>query len=130
MEHAINRLTEAAGFGIAEVTTEATYRLGALYDRFGHDLEHSEAPPSLNGDALNQYKLLLQTQAEPFYDKAIKTHEANLQRVGQGLYDPWIARSVTALVLRTASAPSSTARSRAGVVVIVYAASHDSAAVV
>jgi hypothetical protein len=97
MDKAINRLTEAAGYGIADVTTEATYDLGELYDRFGHDLEHSEAPSSLTGDALSQYRLLLQTKAEPFYDKAIKTHEANLQRVAQGVYNPWIARSVAML---------------------------------
>ena len=97
LESAVRALTQTAGYGIAETTTAATYDLGELYDDFGQDVLHSERPARLSGDELEQYGLLLEEQAEPFIDKAIKAHEANLQRVQQGLYDTWIDKSVKAL---------------------------------
>ncbi len=97
VEEAVRELTQAANYGIAETTTAATYALGALYDNFGQDLLQSEHPAGLSGDEAQQYSLLLEEQAEPFIDKAVKAHEANLQRIRQGLYDQWISKSVTAL---------------------------------
>lgn len=97
METAVRALTQAADYGIAETTTAATYDLGELYDDFGQSVLHSERPAHLSGDELEQYGLLLEEQAEPFIDKAIKAHEANLERVRQGLYDQWIDKSVNAL---------------------------------
>lgn len=97
VEAAIQSLEKAAGYGFADITTAATYELGAVYQSFGKALMTSERPRNLKGEELEQYNLLLEEQALPFEDKAIAAYEANLKRVGQGLWDASIASSVTAL---------------------------------
>jgi TolA-binding protein len=97
MQTAIDTLTQAANAGFADVTTAATYELATLYQHFGRSLTQSERPRNLKGDALEQYVLLLDEQAEPFVEKAIQTHETNLQRIKSNVYDEWVARSLTAL---------------------------------
>ena len=96
VEAAIQSLEKAAAYGYAEVTTAAVYELGAVYQSFAKALMDSERP-KLSAEELEQYNLLLEEQALPFEDKAIEAHEKNLKRVGQGLWDPAIAGSVTAL---------------------------------
>jgi len=96
-EAAIALLDQAAAFGFAEVTTAATYELASVYREFGQALMQSERPRKLSELEREQYDLLLEEQAFPFEEKAIEAHEANLKRLGQGLWDPWIRRSVSAL---------------------------------
>src|SRR3546814_13768582 len=48
---------------------------------------------------LEQYNILLEEQAEPFDEKAIKTYENNLRRISQGVYDQWIAKSAAQLAV-------------------------------
>ncbi len=97
MEVAIQALSKAANYGFAEVTTAATYELGLLYQDFGKALMDSERPRNLKDLELEQYNLLLEEQAFPFEEKAIQTHEANLKRIPQGIYDEWVAKSAKAL---------------------------------
>jgi hypothetical protein len=97
MEGAIAALDQAAGYGFDEITTAATYELGALYQDFGKSLIDSERPKKLSALELEQYNILLEEQAFPFEEKAIATYEANLKRIGQGVYDTWIAKSALAL---------------------------------
>jgi tetratricopeptide (TPR) repeat protein len=97
VEKAISTLNRAAAYGIADVTTAATFELGALYQRFARSLLDSERPRKLAGLELEQYNLLLEEQAFPFEEKAIQSHETNLRRIGQGVYDEWIRKSLLAL---------------------------------
>ena len=97
METAIAALSKAAGYGYAEITTSATFELGSLYQDFGKALMDSERPKKLSELELEQYNVLLEEQAYPFEEKAIQTHESNLKRITQGLYDEWIAKSAKAL---------------------------------
>jgi len=97
MESAIQALNKAAGYGYAEITTAATYEIAQLYQDFGKALLDSERPRNLRDLELEQYQLLLEEQAYPFEEKAIATHEANLKRITQGVYDDWIAKSAKAL---------------------------------
>jgi TolA-binding protein len=97
-EAAINALTRAANYGFADTTTAATYELGTVYSDFSKALTESERP-NLKGDELEQYNLLLEEQANPFDEKAIQTHEANLQRLKQGLWNEYIRKSVAALAV-------------------------------
>ncbi|HUP93026.1 MAG TPA: tetratricopeptide repeat protein [Solimonas sp.] len=99
MEAAIQSLTKAGSYGFADVTTAATYELGQIYADFGKSLMESERPASLKALELEQYNVLLEEQAYPFEEKAIQTHEANLKRIADGLYDEWIARSARALAV-------------------------------
>jgi cellulose synthase operon protein C len=97
IERAIATLTRAAESGIAEVTTAATFELGLLYQEFSRSLLKSARPRGLSALEREQYDLLLEEQAFPFEEKAIQWHEANLQRVPQGTYTPWVGRSLEAL---------------------------------
>lgn len=98
VERAIATLTQAADYGFAEVTTAATFELGALYQDFSKSLLASDRPKKLSALELEQYGLLLEEQAFPIEEKAIQWHEANLQRAAQGVYNEWVGKSMQALV--------------------------------
>jgi TolA-binding protein len=93
MEEVIASYTAAADYGVAEVTTAATFRLGEVYETFSSDLMRSERPPDLDADALEQYELLLEEQAFPFEEKAIELYEANAARAPDGIFDQWVQNS-------------------------------------
>ena len=97
LQASIKGYNEAAAYNISEVTTQATYRIGELYGGFSQALMASERPRNLNADELEQYDILLEEQAYPFEEKAIEVHEANAQRIADGLYDEWVRKSMLAL---------------------------------
>ncbi len=97
MEELVEAYGEAADYGIAEVTTAATFRLGQVYQTFGRDLMDSERPADLDELALEQYDLLLEEQAFPFEEQAIELFQANTVRAADGVYDEWVKRSFDAL---------------------------------
>ena len=93
MEDVIKVYTDAAGYGVAEVTTAATFRLGEVYQQFSSDLYESERPANLDEAALGQYELLLEEQVFPFEEKAIDLYKANANRAADGVYDEWVMKS-------------------------------------
>jgi hypothetical protein len=93
MEDVIAVYTGAADYGVAEVTTAATFRLGEVYQQFSSDLMDSDRPIELDVDALEQYELLLEEQAFPFEEKAIDLYKANADRASDGVYDDWVRKS-------------------------------------
>ncbi len=93
MEDVIAAYTGAADYGVAEVTTAATFRLGEIYQKFGADLMESERPAELDEAALEQYEFLLEEQAYPFEEKAIDLYKANADRAPDGVYDEWVEKS-------------------------------------
>lgn len=97
MEEAVRAYGNAADYGVAEVTTAATYRLGEVYQQFGRDLMESERPADLDELALEQYDLLLEEQAFPFEEQAIELYETNAARSVDGVYDEWVQKSFAAL---------------------------------
>ncbi len=97
MQSAIAGYKRAAEYGIAEVTTAATYHIGELYQQFGAALMKSERPKGLNEEELEQYEILLEEQAFPFEDKAIAVYESNTKLTTQGIYDEWVKKSFAAL---------------------------------
>jgi cellulose synthase operon protein C len=97
MRVALDALDAAAAYGVAEVTTEAAFRMAELYRGMATALLGSARPPGLDEDALEQYELLLEEQAFPFEEDAIAIHEANAARARQGLYDTWVIASFETL---------------------------------
>jgi TolA-binding protein len=97
MEGVISAYTGASNYGVAEVTTAATFRLGEVYERFSSDLMQSDRPTSLEADALEQYEILLEEQAFPFEEKAIDLYKANADRAADGIYDDWVKKSFSRL---------------------------------
>lgn len=99
MEVALEAYTKAAEYGVAEVTTAATYQLAELYHGLSRDLYDSERPPELSELELSQYDILLEEQAFPFEEEAISLHELNAARTAEGVYDEWVADSLTELAV-------------------------------
>ena len=97
MKKVIDAYTEAANYGVAEVTTASTYRIAEVYSDFSRGLFSSERPKGLSSAELEQYDLLLEEQAFPFEEKAIEIHESNAGRVRAGVYDEWVKKSLLAL---------------------------------
>ena len=93
MEEVITAYTSAANYGVAEVTTAATFRLGEVYEQFSADLMNSDRPADLSADALEQYEILLEEQVFPFEEKAIDLYKANANRALNGVYDEWVQKS-------------------------------------
>ena len=97
MEDVLRVYGDAADYGVAEVTTAATFRLGEVYQQFSKDLMESERPTDLDAAALEQYDLLLEEQTFPFEEKAIELYQANTVRAADGVYDEWVQKSFAAL---------------------------------
>lgn len=97
MEEVIEAYTKAADYGVAEVTTAATFRLAEVYETFSTDLVDSERPQNLDTAALEQYELLLEEQIYPFEEKAIELYMANTNRASDGVYDEWVEKSFNRL---------------------------------
>jgi TolA-binding protein len=97
MEAALKAYSQAADYQVADVTTAATFESAELYRQLGKDLMSSERPKKLSKDELEQYDVLLEEQAFPFEEKAIKLHEVNAARTKDGTYDEWVQKSFAAL---------------------------------
>lgn len=97
MEKVLAIYGQALDYGVAEVTTAATYGMAELYRQLGADLMTSQRPKGLDDDAREQYDVLLEEQAFPFEEKAIDLHETNASRTGDGVYDEWVQRSFDVL---------------------------------
>jgi TolA-binding protein len=97
MEAALKAYTQAADYQVAQVTTAATFESAELYRQLAKDLMSSERPKNLSKEELEQYDVLLEEQAFPFEEKAIKLHEVNTARTKDGTYDEWVQKSFAAL---------------------------------
>ena len=97
LEEALAAYGKAADYGVAEVTTAATFSIGEIYSDFGSSLMNSDRPPELSAEELEQYDILLEEQAYPFEEKAIEIHEANVRRIADGSYDDWVKASLSRL---------------------------------
>ncbi|MFA5940447.1 MAG: tetratricopeptide repeat protein [Sinimarinibacterium sp.] len=96
-QSALAALSAAADFGFAETTTAATWEIAALYQGLGRALLDAPRPRMSSELEREQYALLLEEQAYPFEESAIKAHEVNLGRVEQGIWNQWVQRSAAAL---------------------------------
>lgn len=97
MEEVLKAYSVATDYGVADVTTAATYHTAALYQDFGKALLTSQRPKKLSKAELEQYNVLLEEQAFPFEEKATDLHEVNARRAADGIYDKWVKSSFKAL---------------------------------
>jgi tetratricopeptide (TPR) repeat protein len=102
LEQSLKWYGDAGSFGVAEVSTAATFKTAELYRRLARDVMASERPGGLSELELSQYKLLLEDEASPFEEKSAGVHEINYARIKNGIYDDWVKRSMASL--RTLSA--------------------------
>lgn len=97
LDNALSEYGKAADYNIATVTTAATFRIGQLYYDFSRALLNSPRPSNLSTEELAQYETLLEEQAFPLEEQAIKIHEANVTRISNGIYDKWVQKSLAQL---------------------------------
>lgn len=97
LEKALKAQEQILTYGVAEFTTEASFKIGEIYAQLSRDLMASQRPKELDELALEQYEILLEEQAYPFEEKAIEIHQANIQRSWKGTYDAGVKRSFDAL---------------------------------
>ena len=97
MQRAMAAYRLADSYGVAEVTTAATYEMAGLYETLAHDVLGSERPRHLSGQELDEYNSLLEDQVFPFEEQAIKVYGLNAARASQGVYDEWVRKSFAAL---------------------------------
>lgn len=93
LQKVLNLYGRAASYGIAETASEATYGIADVYHSFSKALLESERPRNLGKAELDQYKILLEDQAFPFEDNAIKFYEKNLSYIRQGVSNEWVNKS-------------------------------------
>jgi tetratricopeptide (TPR) repeat protein len=97
IEAALRQLDRAALYGYAEVTTAATHERASIWRDFGRAIVRSARPDGLSDEALEQYQLLLEEQANAFDEKAMQAYEANLAYLRQGVWNDWVRKSSLAL---------------------------------
>ena len=97
MEQTLKAYAVAADYGVAVVSTAATYGIASVYRDFGRALMASQRPKKLSKAELEQYNVMLEEQAFPFEEKAAELHEVNARRAAAGIYDAWVQRSFEAL---------------------------------
>jgi len=98
MKKALKAYENIAKYKVSEYTTAATYQIAEIYHQFSKDLIKSQRPRKLKADELEQYEILLEEQAFPFEEKAIKIHDTNAARTTQGIYDKWVKKSFEILI--------------------------------
>lgn len=97
MEEVLKAYAVASDYGVADVSTEATFHIADVYQDFGKALMASERPRKLSKVELEQYNVMLEEQAYPFEEKSMELHEVNARRAADGIYDKWVKASFAAL---------------------------------
>jgi len=97
MDETLKAYAVASDYGVADVSTAATFRIAGVYREFGKALMSSERPKKLSKVEREQYDVLLEEQAFPFEEKATEYHELNARRASNGIYDKWVKSSFDAL---------------------------------
>jgi tetratricopeptide (TPR) repeat protein len=97
MKSLVASYSKLVDYKVADVTAASTYYIAEIYFNFSRSLMESERPDNLNTIELEEFNLMLEEQAYPFEEKAIKVHEKNVELLASGLYSPWIDRSIDKL---------------------------------
>jgi len=97
MKVATQNFAKLLDYQVGEVSAAATYYLAEIYANFSAALVASERPEELSALELEEYELMIEEQAYPFEEKAIATHESNLELLGMGIYNTWIDKSLERL---------------------------------
>ncbi|MES2825411.1 MAG: tetratricopeptide repeat protein [Pseudomonadota bacterium] len=93
MQDAITAFGQASTYNNPDITTEATFAIGNIYQQFSTALIKSERPRTLKGEELEQYNILIEDQAFPFEEKAIEFYEINMSHSKEGIANQWLTQS-------------------------------------
>ena len=94
LKEALTDYTAAARYRISDVTTEATFNMGDMFEHHKEAIMTSERPSELTSEQMEEYIYMLEEQAYPFEEKAISIHEGNIKKtIEEGIYNIWVKRS-------------------------------------
>lgn len=93
MVNAITLYKEVLETRVKKYNTAARHRIGNIYHIFAKDLIDSERPAGLSELELEQYEILLEDEALPLEDDAIKFYQSNTKLALDGIYDKWVRSS-------------------------------------
>jgi tetratricopeptide (TPR) repeat protein len=94
MDTALAGFEGLVAYQVSEVTAAATYYIAEIYFDFSQSLLDSERPDDLTAAELVEYELVLEEQAFPFEEQAIDVHEQNFALLANGVFNPWVERSL------------------------------------
>ena len=97
MTAAIKAFEQTAAYGVADYASGSTFQIAGIYGSLANALMHSDKPKGLNELEAEQYDILLEEQAYPFEEQALKLHEINLKRGWDAGWDSWVSASLEAL---------------------------------
>jgi tetratricopeptide (TPR) repeat protein len=97
IQDATTRYNMASEYGILEFVTQATFKMGALYSKFGSELKSAPVPKEMIADDIIVYKKIMVQQGQPFLDLAADIHINNLQLSWKGYFNKWISQSFDAM---------------------------------
>jgi tetratricopeptide (TPR) repeat protein len=97
LDAALAAYKKAADYRIASVSTASTFEVAELYRTLGQDIMKSQRPKGLSADEREAYDSLLEEQAFPFEEQAIATHEVNVGRAREGIFDDSVRKSYATL---------------------------------
>ncbi|MEM9174568.1 MAG: tetratricopeptide repeat protein, partial [Myxococcota bacterium] len=97
LEGVVKSFDALVDYGVAEVTSAATFYIAEAYGEFGRALLDSERPADLSSADRLDYEDMLEEQAFPFEEKTIGLHEKNLELARTGIANAWIERSLARL---------------------------------
>jgi hypothetical protein len=97
MQEALDAFGRLVDYEVGEVTAAATFYMAEIYRDLSRALIESERPGDLDASELQDYEMALEQEAFPFEEKAIEVHEKNLELMAEGVFNPWIERSLDSL---------------------------------
>lgn len=97
MKSLVASYAKLVDYHVADATAASTYNIAEIYYNFSRSLLASERPDNLSGQELDEFNEMVEEQAYPFEEKAIKVHEKNVDLLKTGIYSPWIDRSIEKL---------------------------------
>jgi outer membrane protein assembly factor BamD (BamD/ComL family) len=99
MREALDAFGALVDYEVGDVTAAATFYMAEIYGDFSRALHDSERPRDLGATELAAYELALEEEAFPFEEQSIQVHEKNLELMRSGLYNAWIEKSLSKLVV-------------------------------
>lgn len=97
MKAAKDGFEKLLSYEVGDVTAAATFYIAEMYYNFNRSLVESERPDGMSALEKEQYELALEDQAYPFEEKTIQIHEKNMELLSQGVFSPWIDKSIEKL---------------------------------
>lgn len=84
---------EAAAYQVADWTTAASYRIGAVFEEFGRFFWESPRE-QIAEELLAKYEEQLKQKIRPFKERALETYQANVKQAeANGINNQWVEQS-------------------------------------